>query len=90
MKNFKQLTEQEFIEQVRQYEKEFGEELIDEFISYWTEPGVKQMKFQYEKTWEAHRRLKTWLRNKNKFNRQPVTTGAVSSTWVFDPKKDNW
>jgi len=44
--------------------------LIDDFIAYWSESNKSNTKFKYEmqKTWELERRLNTWVKNDKKFN----------------------
>jgi len=51
--------------------------IIDEFISYWTEPNKSKtkMRFELERTWDTKRRLQTWIRNDKKFNPQNTVGG---------------
>jgi len=52
----------------------YADSMIEEFLSYYTEPNKSQTKMKYEtfKTWEIGRRLGTWYRNSKKFNKQTV------------------
>lgn len=56
--------------------KDFGDEILKEFFSYWTEHGAqdKKMRFEKEKSFGINRRLTTWLKNKEKFNKKTEIT----------------
>jgi len=43
--------------------------IIGEFILYWTEPtkSGKQIRYDKEATWDTKRRLRTWIKNAEKF-----------------------
>ena len=43
---------------------EFGREMVERFIEYWTEPTPNRakMRFELERTWDTHRRMLTWSR----------------------------
>lgn len=49
----------------------YTEEMLEEFIDYWTETNKSKTKFRYElqKTFDISRRLKTWNKNDKKFNK---------------------
>lgn len=68
----KTLEEREriFREEADKYRQTYGDRIIDEFLTYWTEPtpGRKRMRFEGEKTWEMSRRISTWFKNDKKFN----------------------
>jgi len=51
----------------------YGEDMIDDFVRYWTEPNKSKtkLKFELQKTFEISRRLVTW--NKNNFNSNAKT-----------------
>lgn len=53
--------EQSFKEQVFRMIS-FPKDLLEEFFEYWTEPNKSntKMRFELEKTWHLHRRLKRW------------------------------
>ena len=59
-----------FREEADKYRQTYGDRIIDEFLTYWTEPtpGRKRMRFEGEKTWEMARRISTWFKNDKKFN----------------------
>ena len=48
----------------------YGKEDLRDFIEYWTESGEndKKMRFEKEIVFDYGRRLKTWMRNKEKWN----------------------
>ena len=56
---------QKFASTLDVYKDQFSNELIEEFIAYWTEPNKSNTKFkqEMEKTWSLERRLKTWANN---------------------------
>jgi hypothetical protein len=62
-----------------------SEEMVNEFISYWTEKSLngKKMRFEKEKVFEIKKRFATWKRNSKKFNPKfeqvavNVTTQAI-------------
>lgn len=59
------MRELEFKNQLRDFRKEYGQEILDEFFNYWTEPNKSntRMKFELEKTWHLGRRLARWAAN---------------------------
>lgn len=60
----------EFIESVRPFVGEIGKGTANEFCSYWLQKSERgrKYKFEKEKTWDIKLRLKTWMRNKEKFS----------------------
>ena len=64
--------ERVFREEADKYRQTYGDRIIDEFLTYWTEPtpGRKRMRFEGEKTWEMARRISTWFKNDKKFNHE--------------------
>ena len=46
-------------------------DITEPFLHYWTEPNTLKTKMRYElqKTWCTKRRLKTWQKNSQKFNK---------------------
>ncbi|WBC28440.1 hypothetical protein RPMD05_56 [Rhodobacteraceae phage LS06-2018-MD05] len=74
-----------FADKVILFEPAYNLELIKDFISYWTEHGEKDRKMRFEKetSFDISRRLKTWKRNQDKFNKQPTTqTHKVNDKWL--------
>lgn len=63
----------------------YGKELIREFYDYWTEPNKSNTKFKQEllKTWSLERRLATWAKNDNNFNKQKNGTTKITDTTEF-------
>ena len=61
------VREQEFVNDVYQH-TQFDKIMLDEFISYWTEPNKSntKMKFELQKTWSTQRRLTTWQKRSKK------------------------
>lgn len=43
----------------------YPQPLLEEFVSYWTEPNRSKtkMRFELQKTWDLSRRLSTWAKN---------------------------
>lgn len=56
--------EDKFREEVLTYSK-YPTQMLNKFISYWTEPNKSKTKMRYEleRTWDTKRRLDTWARN---------------------------
>lgn len=48
----------------------YDKETLSEFIDYWTESGDndKKLRFEKEKVFDINRRIKTWMRNQEKWN----------------------
>lgn len=89
---FKELfknREEKFIKQVNDYSGEYDDDILEDFIGYWTEPNRSntKMKFELEKTWSISRRLSKWKKNsfgKNKkstANYKLDTTGNAYNAW---------
>jgi len=49
-----------FTQSVRAFD--YPKDMLDKFITYWTEPNTSgtKMKFELQQTWDTKRRLKTW------------------------------
>lgn len=62
-----------FIQLVNDFTPKYGQKMIDEFCSYWTEANSKKtkMRFEEQKFFEISRRLATWARNLNTRLSQP-------------------
>lgn len=63
----------------------YGKELIREFYNYWTEPNKSNTKFkqELEKTWSLERRLDTWAKNDNNFNKNKNGKSNITETDEF-------
>ena len=55
----------EFQLSIQPYVDEFGKENCNDFFEYWTEstPSGTKMRFEMQKTWDVHRRLRRWIKN---------------------------
>lgn len=58
------------------YKDKYHEKMITAFIDYWTEmnPNGKLMRYEKETVFDISRRLGTWERNENKFNKKKNDT----------------
>ena len=68
------ITEQ-FTNSVMEYKETYTDNVLDGFISYWTEPnrsGTK-LRFELQQTFEVSRRLKTWNTNQENFKPNQLT-----------------
>jgi len=67
------------------YLSDYSESFLNDFFEYWSEHGErdKKMRFEKETSFDISRRLKTWKRNQDKFNKQPSTqTNKVNDKWL--------
>jgi len=53
---------------------DIDDNIVKDFIDYWTEDNGKKMRFEMEKTWNTNLRLKRWVRNQEKFGKSTKTT----------------
>ena len=63
----------------------YGRDMIKDFYEYWTEPNPSNTKFNKElkKTWSLERRLTTWAKNDNNFNKQKNGSTKITDTEEF-------
>ena len=63
----------------------YGKDLLNEFYKYWTEPNKSNTKFkqELEKTWSLERRLDTWAKNDNNFNKNKNGKSNITDTEQF-------
>ena len=61
-----------FYQSLVPYVEKYGAAMIREFFDYWSETNRSGtlMRFEQQPTWETPRRLSTWARRDNNFNRQ--------------------
>jgi len=80
-RNLESVSER-FSAEVMQYATEYSEDVLEAFISYWTEPNRSKTKLRYElqKTFEVKRRLNTWVDNNKKFNTK-TDKPAIFDSW---------
>jgi DNA-binding transcriptional regulator YhcF (GntR family) len=92
-KNYQQIDEQpkvtiekrldKFVLEVTtfQLQNNYSEDMIDNFISYWTEPNKSntKMRFEIQKTFEIGRRLVNWNKNSKKFEKTEKKN--IIDTW---------
>lgn len=66
---------QEFCNQVKKYAEKYSDDMLEQFIDYWTEKdrGGKKMRFELEKTFEITKRLSRWYRNNWSFQSRQKT-----------------
>ena len=68
VKSFKKWSLEEFKENILENKKDYTDDLLAEFGTYWSECDDKgKMRFQLNKTWSTLGRLATWKRNNEKF-----------------------
>lgn len=63
------------------YLSQYNSHLLNEFYEYWSEHGEKdiKMRFEKEKSFDIDRRLKTWQKRSNSYNK--TNTKSVNSSW---------
>ena len=66
---------EKFVETLDPYVSIYGEELIEDFIGYWTEPNksLTRMRFELERTWDVKRRLLTWATRASQYKKSYAT-----------------
>lgn len=81
--------EAEFIKQCEPYFEEYGKVMVKDFVEYWTEIGVSDLKMRYEKekTFGVKRRLSTWRKNDSKFNPKPTSNEVYSEKYKATKEK---
>lgn len=59
-----------FIEELRPFISDYGKDVVNAFGKYWLERSTKGRKFRFEKqpTFNISLRLKTWVKNQQKFS----------------------
>jgi hypothetical protein len=71
-----------FKKSIEPYLQKYGREMCNDFYMYWTEPNKSKTKLRFEmqKTWDVGRRLVTWSKNNQKYNKPISATQKVSET----------
>lgn len=79
-KEIKPIVKKDILERLNLFAKELYSpkyqsvikmKILDSFYNYWTEPNNSKtkMRFEMQKTWDLKRRLETWVKNSDKFNK---------------------
>lgn len=81
------IREENFYKEVAQYTQAYKKETLRKFYDYWSETTHtgKKLRFEIEKTWELSKRLKTWERNEDKFERSNRKTDETLKLPVKTP-----
>lgn len=63
-----------FKESIFPYVNTYSKDLCEAFFLYWSEPNQTKtkMRFELQKTWDTSRRLKTWSKNGNTFDKNQI------------------
>lgn len=73
-KEYKTIEERkaEFKNSLLPFLKEYDQNMVKDFFEYWSEHGErdKKMRFEKEKSFGISRRLGTWLKNKDRFEKE--------------------
>lgn len=72
----------EFSDLVFQYQNEYNPELLQEFIDYWTEHGIKdrKMRFEKEKSFSVSLRLNRWFKNQKQWKKEKSSAKKEKKT----------
>jgi hypothetical protein len=66
----------------------YNENLLIDFFEYWSEhsPKGRKMRFEKEKVFDVERRLKTWVKNEQKFGNQSgkKSKSDIAAKWFND------
>ena len=78
-----------FTDSLKEYVSRYGQEMVDHFTEYWTEPNRSntKMRFELQHTWNTAMRLARWARNDYSFNKNNTnyaTTRKTSAEYVAD------
>lgn len=52
-------------QQLEPYKTKYPQELLDDFLNYWTESNGKKQRWECERFFEISKRLATWLKRSN-------------------------
>jgi hypothetical protein len=79
-----------FAESIKPYIGEFEKPMLLEFFEYWAEHGERDKKMRFEKqtSFAISRRIKTWSKNQNKFNKPTnnKSAGKVDDEYIQELK----
>lgn len=81
----------EFGLSLQPYVEEFTRAMVNEFYKYWTEPNksLTKLRFEMEKAWDTKRRLETWRRNDDKFNKGKAVKTEPAADDYLEQRKIN-
>ena len=67
------------------FKQKYSIEMLKSFYDYWTEPNHSKTKmlFELKTTFDIERRLRTWSKRENDFNKQKNGTTKITSTDEF-------
>ena len=73
----------DFYDEVKGFNLEYEESVLNGFISYWTEKNKSKtkMRFEMQQTWETKRRLKTWLKNNKHIDKKESKIKTQINNW---------
>jgi hypothetical protein len=76
-----------FSKQVKEYQNQFPEEMLQSFINYWTEPNPSKtkMRWEMEKVFDIPRRLATWASRQKNFS--SGVSGSMAENNIVALKK---
>ena len=62
----------EFSDTIFQFQNEYNPEMLQDFIDYWTEHGLRdrKMRFEKEKSFSITLRLKRWFKNQKEWEKE--------------------
>ena len=68
-----------FVNEVMLFSSDYSDNLLQNFIAYWTEPNRSKtkLKFELQETFSISRRLKRWQTNQSKYNTQTKLTYLI-------------
>ena len=79
------IRQEDFEKSVKKSTNGYGYDidLLDEFISYWTEPNKSgtKMKFEMESTFDIKRRLTRWAKNDKNWNKKESKIESQIDVW---------
>lgn len=76
--------EEKFKKLVLSFKDVYSKEILESFYNYWTEKNQKgtKMKFEMQLTFEVSKRLITWFKNNEKFNKEKSSAKKESEQIV--------
>ena len=80
---------EKFTQEVSKF-TEYDQNMLNDFIDYWTEPNKSKtkMRFEMQKTWSLSRRLSTW--SKRSFKKTPLPGNSKKPKSKIAEGIDKW